>query len=107
LQAEISGGTTLDVHLDNRPAAIDLVVGVLASPAALDPGDLAALVRLMIPPLIGNSAELVPSIPIPTIPLANFVDVDVVGDLELVIGDPEMHFSDQGWLVLQAELEVQ
>jgi hypothetical protein len=107
LQAEISGGTALDVHLDNRPAAIDLVVGVLESPAALDPGDLAALVRLMIPPLIGNSAELVPSIPIPTIPLSNFVDVDAIDGLELVIGDPEMYFSDEGWLLLQAELEVQ
>jgi hypothetical protein len=50
---------------------------------------------------------LVPSIPIPTIPLSNFVDVDAIDGLELVIGDPEMYFSDEGWLLLQAELEVQ
>jgi hypothetical protein len=106
LRAEVLDGTELEVHLDNRPAAIDIEVGVLQSPEALDPGDLAALVRLMIPPLIGNSAELAPAIPIPTIPLGNLIDVDVVQDLELAISEPEMEFTEAGWLLLRADLEV-
>ncbi len=107
LQAEVLDGTELVVHLDNRPAFIDLEVGVIEWPEALDPGDLAALIRLIIPPLIGNSAEIAPAIPIPTIPLQNLVDLDVVEDMELVISQPQMSFSEEGWLQLQADLEVQ
>jgi len=106
LNATLSGGSTLEVQLDDRPAQIDLEIGVLQAPEAIDPGDLAALVRLMIPPLIGNTADLVPVIPIPTIPMGQLMDISAASDLEIGMTDPEMEFTSAGWLLLRADLEI-
>ena len=107
LNADIREAGNLEVALDDRPAHIDLEIGVLEAPEAIDPGDLAALLRLMIPPLIGNSAELVPVIPIPTVPMGELVDIPAASDLSIGVTDPEMTFTAAGWLLLQADLSVQ
>jgi hypothetical protein len=106
LNATIEDASSLEVELDNRPAHIDLEIGVIESPDGLDPGDLAALVRLMIPPLVGNSAELVPVIPIPTIPMGELIDIPAADGLVVGMTDPEMTFTEAGWLVLQADVDV-
>jgi len=107
VNADIQEAGSLEVTLDDRPAHIDLEIGVLQSPEALDPGDLAALVRLMIPPLIGNSAELVPTIPIPTVPMGELMDIPAAEGLEVGVTQPEMEFTEAGWLLLRADLTVQ
>jgi len=107
LNASIEEAGSLTVELDDRPSAIELEIGTLQSPEGLDPGDLAALVRLLVPPLIGNSAELVPNIPIPTIPMGELVDIPAAEGLEIGVVEPEMEFSEAGWLLLRADLAVQ
>ena len=106
LNASMQEAGSLEVALDDRPAHIDLEIGVLRSPEALDPGDLAAMLRLMIPPLIGNSADLVPRIPIPTIPMGELIDIPAAEGLEVGIVDPEMEFTEAGWMLLRANLDV-
>jgi hypothetical protein len=106
VHADIQDAGELEISLDDRPAHIDLEIGVLEAPEALDPGDLAALLRLMIPPLIGNSADLVPTIPIPTVPMGQLVDIPAVQGLEIGLTNPEMSFTEAGWLLLRADLTV-
>jgi len=107
LNADIQEAGLLEVALDDRPAHMELEIGVLQAPEALDPGDLAALLRLMIPPLVGNSAELVPTIPIPTVPMGELMNIPAAEGLEIGLTNPEMSFSEAGWLLLQADLAVQ
>jgi hypothetical protein len=106
IHADIPDAGELEVSLDDRPAHIDLEIGVLEAPEALDPGDLAALLRLMIPPLIGNSTDLVPTIPIPTVPVGELLDIPAAEGLEIGLTNPEMSFTEAGWLLLRADLTV-
>lgn len=107
VNASMQGGGDLEVEVDDRPAYIDLQVGVIQAPEALDPGDLAALLRLMVPPLVGNSAQLIPSVPIPVVPVGELVDIPAAEGLTLGLVDPELSFTEGGWLLLQADLALE
>ncbi|MBM4390417.1 MAG: hypothetical protein FJ090_04805 [Deltaproteobacteria bacterium] len=90
------------ITLDERPAYMTLEVGMEASPRGLDPGDMAALVRLSVPPLLGTVASFMPDIPVPDIPLDSFADS--LSGQSLGIADPAVRVDD-GWLVIEGALE--
>ena len=90
------------IELDPRPAYMTIEVGMEDTPKGLDPGDMAALVRLSVPPLLGTIASFMPDIPVPDIPLDSFSDS--LRGQSLGIADPAVRVDD-GWLVIEGALE--
>lgn len=90
------------IELDPRPAYMTIEVGMERTPKGLDPGDMAALVRLSVPPLLGSIASFMPDIPVPDIPLDSFSDS--LRGQSLGIADPAVRVDD-GWLVIEGALE--
>jgi len=95
----------LAVTLDDRPRNVAVVVGMLNWPAALDPGDLASLFRLMTPSLLGSAGAFTPAIPLPGIPLELLGEHPDLQDEELLIHDAEVAF-DEGWITVAGGVEV-
>ena len=84
---------------DRRPPHVDVHVGCYAAPPSVDRASVAALVRLMIPPILGRSNEGLPGFPVPGLPLSAMVDLEALADQELVVRDlsfrmlaPENHY---------------
>jgi hypothetical protein len=75
VQVNLTGEGEIQLDIDARPSKIEQAIGVLQAPDTLDPGDLAALIRLMVPPLLGNASSFAPNVPIPVIPLGEFLDL--------------------------------
>ncbi|MFZ5478954.1 MAG: hypothetical protein ACOZNI_19435 [Myxococcota bacterium] len=92
----------LAMSLDDRPGNMTLEVGMEAWPEALDPGDMAALVRLSVPPMLGTMSMFLPAFPVPTIPLDSF---GLPGQ-ELRVEDPTASVQD-GWLVIEGTLTAE
>lgn len=106
VNAEVDEGGAVRVAVDNRPSRIDQAIGVVDSPDGVDPGDLAALLELLLPPLLGNSSQFAPEIPIPDLALEEFIDVEATRGKILVVDQPQIKLGDDGWLMLQAGLAV-
>ena len=106
VQASVDGSGGIAVSVDSRPAQLEQAVGVLQAPEALDPGDLAALIRLLIPPLLSNSASFAPDVPIPEIPLDEFMAVPATEGKRVRVSDPSVRLEENGWMLLQAGIEV-
>ena len=98
-----TGNITLD--FDSRPKYIPMEIGVLAWDPALDPGDLAALTRLMMPPLFGRAATLAPSFETPTLPLGETLGIEGLEDIQLRLKEADFAFNENNWLILNASLE--
>ena len=71
-----------------------------------DPGDLSALIRLLIPPLLSNTASFAPDVPIPEIPLDEFMSVPATEGKKVRVADPSVRLEENGWMLLQAGIEV-
>jgi len=97
----------LGLVLDNRPSAMEVAVGVEDCPDVLDPGDLAALLRLMVPPLFGNASLFMPSFPPPSIALGELTDFDAFEGQELSFADPDLEMADDGWVLLSGRLTAE
>lgn len=91
----------LNFTIDARPAYMTIEVGMEQSPTGLDPGDMAALVRLTMPPLLGTLASIVPDVPVPDIPLDSFAD-SLAGQ-SLGLAEPVVEVND-GWVVISGKL---
>lgn len=91
----------LGMSLDNRPAYMTLEIGVETAPPNLDPGDMAALLKLSVPPLFGSLVDFVPGFPVPSIPLDSFGDV--FAGQSLAFTDPTARVED-GWLIVEGAL---
>ena len=61
---------SIQLKLDNRARKITVAAAVRELPAGLDPGDIAALLRLMLPALLGKSNAALPGLSIPNIDLS-------------------------------------
>ena len=96
----------LAVVLDDRPAYIDVDVGMLATPEGLDPGDLASLFRLMTPTLLGSAAGFMPTMPLPVIPVGDLFAVDELEGKGLLIQDAEVEMLESGWLTVTGEVDI-
>jgi hypothetical protein len=99
-------GSVIRMSVDDRPAQIEQAIGVLAFPDELDPGDLAALVKLLVPPLMGNASEFAPDIPIPQVALEEFIDVEATRGKVLMVENAQVRLENDSWLLLQADLAV-
>lgn len=106
VQASVDDGGEIAVSVDSRPAHLEQAVGVLQAPEALDPGDLSALIRLLIPPLLSNTASFAPDVPIPEIPLDEFMSVPATEGKKVRVADPSVRLEENGWMLLQAGIEV-
>lgn len=116
LSVNLSGGVRLAfgddelvrLQMDPRPAYLDVHAGVLSVSGSQDPGSLAALVRTMLPPIIGRATEGVPGFPIPTIGLADFTTTASLQDKEIVFLRPaaRMVGADGSLLLVEGEVDV-
>jgi hypothetical protein len=105
----IAADGSLQMVMDDRPAELVLGVGVVEYPEALDPGDLAALVRLIIPPMLAQSNDAFPGFPLPETELSELADIDyfygktlAVTDLQVSVeGDPGLWMLMEGGLLVQ------
>lgn len=97
-QVRFTDADALSLSLDNRPSLITMAVGVTDWPSSLDAGDLAALVKLMVPPLLGNADNFLPSITLPPIELG---DLSTAMDgIALTPQALTLSVDDGGWVVL-------
>ena len=100
---------SLQMVMDDRPAELVLGVGVIEYPEALDPGDLAALVRLIIPPMLAQSNDAFPGFPLPETELSELADIDYFQGKSLAITDLEVSVEGEPglWMLLEGGLLVQ
>ncbi len=103
----IDGDDELTMSLDDRPAYVEVYVGVLEYDPALDPGDLAALMRLILPPLLGSASDWMPGYAIPPVELGDLTDMEALADVSLEIRDPSISLTEQGWVLLRGEFAAQ
>jgi len=106
VQVDIEEDGQISLDVDARPSMIEQAIGVLRSPDALDPGDLSALIRLLVPPLLGNASSFAPEVPVPVIPLDEFIETPSTEGRELVAEDPTIQVNQEGWLVLKSGLKI-
>ena len=106
LTVDIDEDGALALTLDGRPSYMQLEIGTVAWTEGLDPGDLAALVRLIVPPILTNASRFLPAIAIPGIPLDAFSDAPELAGKELRFTDPTLLVDDGRWVVFGASAEV-
>jgi hypothetical protein len=97
-------GDEFGVALDNRANELLMEVGVLEYDTALDPGDLSALMRLLIPPLTSQVAVFAPTFPPPTLALDEVLEFESLEGVELGLQDAGLDFTDEGWLMITGRL---
>ena len=103
---DASGQVVLE--LDNRPKFLTVAAGVSEVPPGLDPGDVAALLRMMVPSLLGAAKASLPGFPVPAIPLSTFsATVAEFQGTELALKDPAVRKLGEGggYLVVEGEVE--
>lgn len=100
---------SIKMEMDDRPAYLKMGVATLDYPEALDPGDLAALVRLTIPPMLGQANEALPGFPIPETHLGDLADVDYLNGKYLSVDDLRLAIrGDEGlWITVECGLSIQ
>jgi hypothetical protein len=100
---------TLSLTMDDRPAHLTLGVGVTEYPAQLDPGDLAALIRLVVPPMLGQANGAFPGFPLPETDLGELADLGYFHGKILVVTDLEMAITGEPglWVQMEGGLSVQ
>jgi len=100
---------SIKMEMDDRPAYLKMGVATLDYPEALDPGDLAALVRLTIPPMLGQANEALPGFPIPETHLGDLADVDYLDGKYLSVDDLRLAVrGDEGlWITVECGLSIQ
>ena len=95
------------MQLDNRPRYLTVAAGVDVVPPGLDPGDVAALLRMMVPSLLGAAKTSLPGFPIPSIPLSTFSDsIPDFQGWELALKDPSVRKLGDGggYLVIDGDV---
>lgn len=102
----VDGEDQVIMALDSRPAYVQVEVGVIEHDPNLDPGDLAALVRLIVPPLLGRSSDFMPGISVPALELGELSDLPALQGVSLQFQDPRASVSPEGWLVLKGEFRA-
>jgi hypothetical protein len=85
LAVEGDGADRLRLRADRRPPHVPVHVAAYAVPRGNDAGNVAALVRLMVPPILGRTNEGLPAFPVPGIPLATFLDLPALAAQEIAL----------------------
>jgi hypothetical protein len=99
-------GQQVVMALDGRPAYVQVEVGVVEYDPVLDPGDLAALVRLIVPPLLSRSADFMPAVDVPALEMSELTDLESLQGVTLQFRDAEASVTDEGWLVMKGEFSA-
>jgi hypothetical protein len=102
----VDGEDQVIMALDSRPAYVQVEVGVIDHDPALDPGDLAALVRLIVPPLLGRGSDFMPGVSVPALELGELTDLDALQGTSLQFQNPDASVGPTGWLTLKGDLRV-
>jgi len=106
VNADVAEIGAIQIEMDSRPESIEQAIGIREIPDSVDPKEVVRLIEAMMPPLLGNSASFAPDIPIPTLPLDEFIAVEATEGKILRVDDPHIRLEESGWLLLQAGLAV-
>jgi len=91
----------LRILMDPRPAWLTVHAGVYQLEGTVDPASLAALVRTMVPPILGRGADGLPGFPLPTIPMELITDTASLVHRELALVEPQAQtLQPEGQLLL-------
>ncbi len=104
---DVQEDASFEASLDARPSFVEVAVGVLEYPIELDPGDLAALVKLMVPPLIGQAGAFVPDYNLPGVTLSDLMAFEGFEGLTLGLVDGELSMTEDGWLQIDGRLSAE
>lgn len=98
VELTVGEGGAVGLRLDDRPRAIELGVSVLRAPEFLDPADVAALGRLILPPVLGRAGTGFGALPLPDFDLYELLEVEALRGVALrmdvrdvAILEPERH----------------
>ena len=104
---EMQDDASFEAELDARPSYVEVAVGVLEYPEALDPGDLAALMKLMVPPLLGQAGAFMPDFSAPSIVLSDLMELDAFEGYALGLVDGALTMTPDGWLQIDGRLSAE
>ena len=82
-------------------------VGPIEGPDGVDPGDLAALIRLVVPTLLGNATNFLPDIELPAVVIGDYADVEVIKDLQLTVTNPQAMGHESHWVIVTSGLQAE
>ncbi len=80
----------LRLDLEHRPRHLEVHVHCTEAPGGVDPGSVAALIRLMIPPALRHFNKDQPGLPIPAAPIGSLLSVESLKDHRLVMTSMEV-----------------
>jgi len=105
----VAADGSLTLSMDDRPAELEIGVGVLQYPEELDPGDLAALMRLIVPPMLSQANEAFPGFPLPETELSELADIGYFQGKTLAVTDLGLDITGDGdlWVRIDGGLLVQ
>ena len=98
---DLSGGDDGQIHLrmDNRARKITIAAAVRELPPGLDPGDIAALLQLVFPALLGQTNAVLPGLSIPNVNLANLPVLSEVSEFSgkvMALTSPDVKRTGDG-----------
>jgi len=108
-QVQENADGSLGMILDERPAELTLGVSTLAYPDGQVPANLAALVIMVVPPMLAQGNEAVPGFFLPAVGLQDMADIDFFVGRSITVTDPQVGIVDgEGlWMLLEAGVAVQ
>ena len=108
-RVEPSADGSLAMILDDRPAEVRLGVSTLQYPEGQVPANLAALVTMIVPPMLAQGNEGVDGFFLPQVGLEEMADIDFLQGKSIGLTDPQVGTVDgEGlWLLLEAGVLVQ
>jgi hypothetical protein len=100
---------SLGMVLDDRPAELTLGVSTLEYPDGQVPANLAALVHVIVPPMLAKGNEAVPGFFLPEVDLQPMADIDFFVGRSIVLDNPQVGTVDgEGlWMLLEGGVSVQ
>ncbi len=100
----MGGGGRIGLVMDDRPRHLDLSVAVDEGIPGLDPGNLAALARVMIPPFLAKANEIAGDATIPPIPLGSLGSLVEGVTMEPTVTRVDVVGEGGGYLMLGGRL---
>ena len=101
---EVANGM-LQLHVDARPAELTMHVACTEAPPGIDPGSVAALLRVGLPPVLESAAAAF-ELPLPGIPLTTLFDTPALVGRELGFSELTARVAGAQVLVLEGRAVV-
>lgn len=105
---EMAEDGTIKMTMEDRAAELTLGVGVLQCPSGQVPANMAALVALVVPPMLSQANDALDGFPLPDVDLSEMADIDYFAGKSLRLDDVEVSTAegDGLWFLLEGSMAV-